>query len=44
MGKSLEADNGEKDRMGACVDNQFRVFGVQRLRVVDLSVVPMMIR
>lgn len=31
---------GSKDDEGACVDNDFRVKGVQNLRVVDMSVAP----
>ena len=36
MGKS------EAEDIEACVDNNFRVFGIDNLRVADMSVVPVL--
>ncbi len=33
---------GSKDDYGACVDIDFRVRGMNNLRVVDLSVIPIL--
>jgi len=33
---------GKKGDEGACVDTEFRVRGVESLRVVDLSVIPLL--
>jgi choline dehydrogenase-like flavoprotein len=33
---------GKKDDERACTDTNFRVRGVQNLRVVDLSVIPLL--
>lgn len=35
---------GKEDDSNACVDSRFRVFGTTALRVVDLSVCPLMPR
>ncbi|KAL9620610.1 MAG: hypothetical protein Q9160_004864 [Pyrenula sp. 1 TL-2023] len=39
-GPRAEAEAGEEDGDGSCVDNGFRVRGVKGLRVVDMSVYP----
>lgn len=28
----------------ACIDNQFRVIGVEKLRVADMSVIPIIVK
>jgi choline dehydrogenase-like flavoprotein len=33
---------GKRDDAGACVDTEFRVKGLENLRVVDLSVLPLL--
>lgn len=33
---------GKSDDAGACVDTEFRVKGLENLRVVDLSVLPLL--
>ena len=35
---------GKVGRPGTCVDSRFRVCGVDGLRVVDMSVVPFLLR
>lgn len=35
---------GKEDQPGTCVDSNFRVCGVQGLRVVDMSVAPFLLR
>ena len=35
---------GRDDDPEACIDNQFRVFGVENLRIADMSVVPIIVK
>jgi choline dehydrogenase-like flavoprotein len=35
---------GKADDPSACVDQQFHVYGIQRLRVADLSVSPLTVK
>ena len=35
---------GRKDDPEACVDNNFRVLGVEQLRVADLSCIPILMK
>ncbi len=35
---------GKMDKEGTCVDKDFKIFGVQNLRVADMSVAPFLPR
>lgn len=35
---------GKLEEKGTCVDSKFRVCGVKKLRVADMSVVPFLLR